>query len=54
MKSKTVKIVIGIVMCIVVGYVVGRVYYETKMVSNVGILERGVVKFINWLGEEGE
>ena len=52
MKSKTVKIVIGVVMCIVVGYVAGRVYYETKMVSNAGILERGVVKLINWLGEE--
>ena len=52
MKSKTVKIVIGVVMCIVVGYVAGSVYYETKMASNAGILERGVVKFINWLGEE--
>ena len=52
MKSDIVKIVIGIVMCIVVGYVAGRVYYETKMVSNVGIVERGVIKFINWLGEE--
>ena len=52
MKSKTVKIVIGVVMCIVVGYVAGRVYYETKMVSNGGIVERGVIKFINGLGEE--
>lgn len=52
MKSKAVKIVIGIVICIVVGYVAGRIYYETEMVSNIGIGERIVTSFINWLGEE--
>lgn len=54
MKRGIVKIVAVIIVALILGIVAGRIYYETKMVSNIGIGERILTSFINWLGEEGE